>query len=136
MDWLRHRTVARSAGALHPCDAREASARTHAASFRIHRISDIPHPGGYTPRIRTRTLLARFAACERGRMPYTLPQLRLLILLAFTLLVGLGVRELRAGFPHAAQRFERFDREDAVSPLVPDADAPPAGAAPREAPGR
>jgi competence protein ComEA len=69
-------------------------------------------------------------------MPYALPQLRLLILLAFTLLVGLGVREWRAGFPDAAERFERFDREDAVSPLVPDADAPPAGAAPREAPGR
>jgi competence ComEA-like helix-hairpin-helix protein len=69
-------------------------------------------------------------------MPYTLPQLRLLILLAVTLLVGLGVREWRAGFPDAAERFERFDREDAVSPLVPDANAPPAGAAPREAPGR
>ena len=69
-------------------------------------------------------------------MPYTLPQLRLLILLAFTLLVGLGVREWRAGFPDAAERFERFDREDAVSPLAPDADAPPAGAGPREAPGR
>ena len=36
-------------------------------------------------------------------MPYTLPQLRLLILLAFTLLVGLGVREWRAGFPDAAE---------------------------------
>jgi hypothetical protein len=57
-------------------------------------------------------------------MPYPVPQLRLLILLAFTLLVGLGVREWRAGFPDAAERFERFDREDTVSPLVPDADAP------------
>lgn len=69
-------------------------------------------------------------------MAYTLPQLRLLILLAFTLLVGLGVREWRAGFPDAAERFERFDREDTVSPLFPDADAPPARAAPRDAPAR
>lgn len=69
-------------------------------------------------------------------MPYTLPQLRLLILLAFTLLVGLGVREWRVGFPDAAERFERFDREDAVSPLFPDADSPPAGTTPRDASGR
>jgi competence ComEA-like helix-hairpin-helix protein len=69
-------------------------------------------------------------------MPYTLPQLRLLILLALTLLVGLGVREWRAGFPDAAERFERFDREDTVSPLLPDADSPPATAAPRDGPGR
>ncbi|HEY7203732.1 MAG TPA: helix-hairpin-helix domain-containing protein [Methylomirabilota bacterium] len=68
-------------------------------------------------------------------MPYTLPQLRLLILLAGTLLVGLGVREWRAGFPDAADRFERFDREDPVG-LLPDADAPPPGAAARVAPGR
>lgn len=59
-------------------------------------------------------------------MPYTAPQLRLLILLALTLLVGLGVREWRAGFPDAAERFERFDREDAVSPLLPDGDVPTA----------
>ena len=45
-------------------------------------------------------------------MRYPGPQLRLLILLALTLLVGLGVREWRAGFPDAAERLERFDRED------------------------
>jgi len=69
-------------------------------------------------------------------MPYTFPQLRLLILLAFTLLVGLGVREWRVGFPDAAERFERLDREDAVSPLFPDADSPSAGTTPRDASGR
>ena len=37
-------------------------------------------------------------------MRYPGPQLRLLILLALTLLVGLGVREWRAGFPDAAER--------------------------------
>jgi len=69
-------------------------------------------------------------------VPYTLPQLRLLILLALTLLVGLGVREWRAGFPDAAERFERFDREETVSPLLPDSGAPPASVAPRRAPDR
>jgi competence ComEA-like helix-hairpin-helix protein len=57
-------------------------------------------------------------------MPYTLPQLRLLILLALTLLAGLGVREWRAGFPDAAERLERFDREDPSAPLLPDAATP------------
>ena len=58
-------------------------------------------------------------------MLYTVPQLRLLALLALTLLVGLGVREWRAGFPDAAERFERFDREEVVAPLLPDpGDAP------------
>lgn len=51
-------------------------------------------------------------------MLYSLPQLRLLILLALTLLVGLGVREWRAGFPDAALRLERFDRDEPVTPLV------------------
>lgn len=69
-------------------------------------------------------------------MLYTLPQLRLLILLALTLLVGLGVREWRAGFPDAAERFERFDREDTVTPLLPDGDAPPAATGSRGAAGR
>jgi competence ComEA-like helix-hairpin-helix protein len=50
---------------------------------------------------------------------YPGPQLRLLILLALTLLVGLGVREWRAGFPDAAERLEGFDREDAA-PLLPE----------------
>ena len=65
-------------------------------------------------------------------MPYTAPQLRLLILLALTLLVGLGVREWRAGFPDAAERLERFDREETVAPLLPD--APPSPATPTSAP--
>ncbi len=56
-------------------------------------------------------------------MPYSIPQLRLLILLALTLLVGLGVREWRAGFPDAAERLERFDRDDAPA-LLPDAPPP------------
>jgi len=59
---------------------------------------------------------------------YSLPQLRLLILLALTLLVGLGVREWRAGFPDAALRLERFDRDEPAAPLVgetPSAPAPP-----------
>ena len=55
-------------------------------------------------------------------MLYSVPQLRLLILLALTLLVGLGVREWRAGFPEAAERLERFDRDESPALL---ADAPP-----------
>jgi competence ComEA-like helix-hairpin-helix protein len=58
---------------------------------------------------------------------YTAPQLRVLSLLALTLLVGLAVREWRAGFPDAAERVEGFDREEALVPLVPEAPAPPAG---------
>jgi len=54
---------------------------------------------------------------------YSVPQLRLLILLALTLLVGLGVREWRAGFPDAAERLERFDRDDPPA-LLPDAPPP------------
>ncbi len=56
-------------------------------------------------------------------MLYSVPQLRLLILLALTLLVGLGVREWRAGFPDAAERLERFDRDEAPA-LLSDAPAP------------
>ena len=71
-------------------------------------------------------------------MLYSLPQLRLLILLALTLLVGLGVREWRAGFPDAALRLERFDRDEPTAPLVgetPSAPAtPPAPARPAPAP--
>ena len=51
-------------------------------------------------------------------MLYSVPQLRLLILLALTLLVGLGVREWRAGFPEAAERLERFDRDDSPALLA------------------
>lgn len=57
-------------------------------------------------------------------MLYSAPQLRLLILLALILLVGLGVREWRAGFPDAAERFERFDREAPLEPLLPESRAP------------
>src|SRR5215831_17926501 len=45
-------------------------------------------------------------------MSYSRPQLKLLVLLAAILLAGLGVREWRAGFPDAAERLDRFDRED------------------------
>jgi competence protein ComEA len=64
---------------------------------------------------------------------YSLPQLRLLILLALTLLVGLGVREWRAGFPDAALRLERFDRDEPVTPLVGET---PSGPTPLPAPAR
>lgn len=63
-------------------------------------------------------------------MLYTLPQLRLLILLGLTLLVGLAVREWRAGFPDAALRLERFDRDEPAAALVgetPSAPAAPPG---------
>jgi competence ComEA-like helix-hairpin-helix protein len=69
---------------------------------------------------------------------YPGPQLRLLILLALTLLVGLGVREWRAGFPDAAERLERFDRDD-ETPLLPEttpaAGAPASPASPARRPG-
>jgi competence ComEA-like helix-hairpin-helix protein len=64
---------------------------------------------------------------------YSLPQLRLLILLALTLLVGLGVREWRAGFPDAALRLERFDRDEPPAPLVGETPAAPTA---RPAPAR
>jgi competence ComEA-like helix-hairpin-helix protein len=50
-------------------------------------------------------------------MLYTRPQLRLLLVVAATLLVGFAVREWRAGFPSQAERLERFDRDEA--PLLP-----------------
>ena len=63
-------------------------------------------------------------------MRYPGPELRLLILLAFTLLVGLGVREWRAGFPDAADRLERFDREDDAAILPDPVPARPAPGSP------
>jgi competence ComEA-like helix-hairpin-helix protein len=51
---------------------------------------------------------------------YAAPQLRILVVLALTLLGGLTVREWRAGFPDAAERFERFDREEPAGPPVPE----------------
>jgi len=67
-------------------------------------------------------------APARGRlhgMPYARPQLKLLLALAVTLLVGFGIREWRAGFPELADRIERFDREAPAAPR-PAAPAPPA----------
>lgn len=52
-------------------------------------------------------------------MLYARPQLRLLLVLATLFLAGLGVREWRAGFPDAADRLERFDREEPLAPLLP-----------------
>jgi competence ComEA-like helix-hairpin-helix protein len=54
-------------------------------------------------------------------MLYSRPQLRLLLLLASIFLVGLGVREWRAGFPALADRFERFDRDEPIASLLPTA---------------
>jgi competence ComEA-like helix-hairpin-helix protein len=51
-------------------------------------------------------------------MLYSRAQLRLLLVLAAILLVGLGVREWRAGFPDTAGRLERFDHEEALPPLA------------------
>jgi competence protein ComEA len=61
-------------------------------------------------------------------MSYSRPQLKLLLLLAAICLAGLGVREWRMGFPDAAERLERFDREDPPPPIPP---APRPRAAPR-----
>jgi competence ComEA-like helix-hairpin-helix protein len=61
-------------------------------------------------------------------MSYSRPQLKLLLLLAAIFLVGLGVREWRLGFPDAAERLERFDREDPPPPIPP---APRPRTAPR-----
>jgi len=53
-------------------------------------------------------------------VPYSRPQLRLLLGLATVFLVGIAVREWRAGFPDAALRLERFDRDEpAASPGAP-----------------
>ena len=52
-------------------------------------------------------------------MPYSRPQLKLLLVLALTLLAGFGVREWRAGFPDMAERLEHFDREQPAAPLIP-----------------
>ena len=66
-------------------------------------------------------------------MGYSRPQLKLLLLLAALFLVGLGVREWRAGFPDAALRLERFDHEDPPPPIPP---APRPRSAPRWAAAR
>jgi competence ComEA-like helix-hairpin-helix protein len=70
-------------------------------------------------------------------VPYTVPQLRLLTLLALTLLVGLGVREWRAAFPDAAERLERFDQDEVLAPLLPEpAEVAPTSAAAPVSPAR
>ena len=66
-------------------------------------------------------------------MLYSRPQLRLLILLALTLLAGLGVREWRAGFPDAARRLDRFDRDEPITPLVGETPGAPTSPAPARA---
>jgi competence ComEA-like helix-hairpin-helix protein len=60
-----------------------------------------------------------------------------MLLLAFagTLLAGLAIREWRAGFPDAAERLERFDREEA-RPLVTPALRPEPRAEPRAGAGK
>lgn len=67
-------------------------------------------------------------------MLYSRPQLRLLLLLAAIFLVGLGVREWRAGFPALADRIERFDREEPIAPLLPAArgENPPTQGQPKQ----
>ena len=64
-------------------------------------------------------------------MLYSSPQLRLLLALGATLVVGLGVSEWRAGFPDAADRLERFDREESAAPLLPSPATAPSPSAPR-----
>jgi competence ComEA-like helix-hairpin-helix protein len=68
-------------------------------------------------------------------MLYSRPQLRLLLALAMLFAAGLGIREWRAGFPDAALRLERFDREEAT-PLLPFAreSSQPASPGPAESP--
>lgn len=66
-------------------------------------------------------------------MPYSKPQLRLLLILATIFLAGLGVREWQAGFPDAAQRIERFDREEPRAPLLSAPRAAPPAATSRAA---
>jgi competence ComEA-like helix-hairpin-helix protein len=76
-------------------------------------------------RIESLSLVSISAAWDGGHVLYTAPQLRVLGLLALTLLVGLGVRDWRAGFPDAAHRLESFDREEAPGPLLPEAPSSP-----------
>ena len=69
-------------------------------------------------------------------MTYSRAQLRVLLTLAAILLVGLGVREWRAGYPDTALRLERFDREEAAAPPALAGDSRPARAeAPTPTPG-
>ncbi len=65
-------------------------------------------------------------------MLYSRPQLRLLLALGATLLAGLAVGEWRQGFPDAAERLERFDRDE--TPLLQSPPPPPAPSAPKPRP--
>ena len=65
-------------------------------------------------------------------MLYSRAQLRLLLVVAAILLVGLGVREWRERFPEAALQLERFDQPTPPAPpppaepgATPSAPAPP-----------
>jgi competence ComEA-like helix-hairpin-helix protein len=51
-------------------------------------------------------------------MLYSRRELRLLFVVAAVFLVGLGVREWRAGYPDLALRLERFDRDATTTPLL------------------
>jgi competence ComEA-like helix-hairpin-helix protein len=51
-------------------------------------------------------------------MLYSRPQVRLLFVAAAVVLVGLGVREWRTGYPDLALRIERFDRDAPATPLL------------------
>jgi hypothetical protein len=59
---------------------------------------------------------------------YSRPQLRLLLAVAATLLMGLAVREWRAGFPEHAAYLDRFDQE--TDPPALPSPAPHRSAAP------
>jgi competence ComEA-like helix-hairpin-helix protein len=61
-------------------------------------------------------------------MLYSHSQIRLLLIFATLFLIGLAVREWRAGFPDAAERLERFDRDEAPDALLsrPRSESPPA----------
>lgn len=81
----------------------------------------------------------RLREWDGGGVRYSVPQLRVLILLLLILLLGLGVREWRAGFPDAAERLERFDRDESPALLAepaPSGPAAPVGSPPPPRPAR
>jgi competence ComEA-like helix-hairpin-helix protein len=93
-------------------------------------------PTGRQPgRIQSRSLVPDSAPWDGGGVLYTAPQRRVLSLLALTLLVGLGVREWRAGFPDAADRLEGFDRDESPGSLLPEAHSGPRAPVPAGHPG-
>jgi competence ComEA-like helix-hairpin-helix protein len=58
-------------------------------------------------------------------MPYTRAQLGWLFVLAALFLVGLGVKQWRAGFPDAARWLDHFDREESSPVPRPAPQDPP-----------